>query len=397
MFKKWVLLTALNIFVFPLPSFAQNAGDACTSTNQIVRENGVNPKAGIICNGTTYETFKSVATSPFRNGIGIATPEATLHIDGEVIIGNTSLVCSGTTEGAMRYSSTEPCMQFCDGTSWACIAPAACADTTPAGFAFTDLVNQSVSTLVSSNILQITGLLCGVNVAVSGEGSPQYRICSNSGCSTVVQDWTSLTATLFNNDYLQLRLTTSAVGGDIFTATVAVGNGSDVWNATPTGDCTGSPAVGTVCADGSVYAGLSPDGNVKMYVTRCDAGMSWDGSACTGSRFLLTWNNGDTNYVTTGYTSSITGEDNTVNIAPIDSDNVLAGNQSHVAVDHCNDLSENGNSDWYLPATQELNVIYDNKIVIANFITTGTYYWSSSENTNGYAWSQRFSDGSQDL
>lgn len=51
-------------------------------------------------------------------GIGTASPAATLHVNGEAIIGNTSLACSGTTEGAQRYNSTDHVMEFCNGTTW---------------------------------------------------------------------------------------------------------------------------------------------------------------------------------------------------------------------------------------------------------------------------------------
>lgn len=51
-------------------------------------------------------------------GVGTASPAATLHVNGEAIIGNTSLACSGTTEGAQRYNSTDHVMEFCNGTTW---------------------------------------------------------------------------------------------------------------------------------------------------------------------------------------------------------------------------------------------------------------------------------------
>lgn len=163
----------------------------------------------------------------------------------------------------------------------------------------------------------------------------------------------------------------------------------------PEDPCAGSPSPGDLCADGSVYAGLSPDGNVKMYVTRCDTGQTWDGSNCTGTRLSLPWNDGDTNYVETSYTSAITGETNTSGIAAIDSNNVTGGFQDHVAAVYCNDLSQDGYTDWYLPAKEELNVIYGNKDVIGQFNTGGSWYWSSTESDISDAWTQRFSTDNQ--
>ena len=50
-----------------------------------------------------------------------------------------------------------------------------------------------------------------------------------------------------------------------------------------------SPAIGSICSDGSQYAGLTPDGNVKMYIMRCNLGQSWNGSACTGTETTVAW------------------------------------------------------------------------------------------------------------
>src|SRR5690606_31196490 len=181
--------------------------------------------------------------------------------------------------------------------------------------------------------------------------SPQYRTCSASDCSSVINDWTAASGTIENNDYIQLRLTTSGAGGDTYSATLFVGTGADVWNATPTGDCSGSPAPGTVCPDGTLYAGQTPDGNVKMYVTRCDAGMSWNGITCTGTRSSLPWNDGTNgDWVSVGVYSHVTGEANTTTLAATDAGATAGGFQDHVAAVYCDGLSQDGYTDWYLPA-----------------------------------------------
>lgn len=275
----------------------------------------------------------------------------------------------------------------------------ACSDNTPNAFNFTDNAAASASTLTTSNILQITDITCQVNVTISGEGSPQYRTCSDSGCSTVIQDWTSASTGINNNEYVQMRLTTSAAGGNKFTANLTVGNTIDAWSVTPTGDCTpASPAPGTVCADGTVFAGMSPDGNVKMYTTRCDEGESWSGAACTGARVSLPWNNGNgSGYVDTPTNNTIAGQANTAALDGLDSDSVTSGTQLHQAAQRCADLSLNGNTDWYLPAEQELNVIYINIGAIGNFNNdSGIHYWSSTETNSDRARRQRFSDGNWD-
>ena len=42
-----------------------------------------------------------------------------------------------------------------------------------------------------------------------------------------------------------------------------------------------------------------------------------------------------------------------------------------------------------------MNTIYTNKVAIGNFDTSGTYYWTSTDNANATAWLQRFSVGTQ--
>lgn len=312
---------------------------------------------------------------------------------GGVRIGTSSTTCAAGVAGGVRYNATGKCLELCDGTSWSCISVAACGDATPNTFNFTDLVNQATSTLATSNILQVTGISCVVNIAISGEGSPQFRTCSDNACSSVLLDW-SASGTIDNNQYLQLRLTTSAIGGDTHSATVSVGTFADVWNATPTGDCTGSPVPGTICADGTVYAGQSPDGNVKMYTTRCDVGQHWDGVACAGTAMPLTWNDGFMNYVNTNARSASGGAANTATLVATDSNSVAPGIQLHNAAHYCSGggfTDDAGYTDWYLPASSELVIMYGNRVSIGNFVAT-TYLSSTEIDMSGVV-GRQFTDG----
>lgn len=167
-------------------------------------------------------------------------------------------------------------------------------------------------------------------------------------------------------------------------------------------DPTGCPNIGDTCSDGSIYAGLSPDASLPMYTTPADAPGTY------------AWNNGNSSgYVDTtmvnctdgspGTASSCqTGEANTAILIAEDSDSGVGGVQPHQAAAYCDGLSAHGYSDWYLPAQDELNVLYTNKNTGAlngTFNETGSwpagYYWSSSEDNNGNARNQRFSDGNQ--
>lgn len=152
--------------------------------------------------------------------------------------------------------------------------------------------------------------------------------------------------------------------------------------------CAGSPSPGDVCSDGSVYAGLSPDGNVPMYTTPADAGQ-------------FSWNDGTSNWVdtamvncTSAEASCNTGEANTSLLVGLGTSPSPA---PYVAARHCDNLTAHGHSDWYLPARYELAVLRTNRTAIGGFNLTGSFpagwYWSSSERLNFYSWSQRFGDG----
>ena len=170
----------------------------------------------------------------------------------------------------------------------------------------------------------------------------------------------------------------------------------------PTHPCTGTtsdPAIGETCDDGSIYAGLSPDGNVAMYTTPADAASTY------------TWNDGTTNY------RNIPGLTNCTDTSPGTAATCQTGEANtaflvgatgeldypFAAAEYCDGLSAHGYDDWYLPAQDELNVLYTNKNtgdLNGTFNETGSlpagFYWSSSEDDGaGGGRVQLFSDGGQ--
>jgi hypothetical protein len=321
-------------------------------------------------------------------GVGTSAPAAKLEVSGEVKIGNTGLACSAATKGSIRYNTTTDVLEYCNGTTWGLVQPAACSDPTPDAISFSNEANATISTLVASDIQQVTGINCSVTITISGQGSPQYRTCSDSLCVTEVQGWTSSPSSITTGQYLQARLTTDAAGGAMFQSTILVGSGAAVWSVTNTGgDCTGSPTIGTICADGTIYAGMSPDGNIKMFTTRCDVGQTWDGSNCTGVRSTMPWNNGTNNPTTTGFSGDVAGEANTLGLVSL----VDLGSPYASAV-YCENLDINGKTDWYLPSNSELTTLCSNKSQIRNFDTSGSYYWSSTEYNDIGSKAAKFSD-----
>lgn len=106
-------------------------------------------------------------------------------------------------------------------------------DTLPISLSFTMLTSQAGSTLLQSNIVQVTGISTSVSTSITGGGSPQYRLCSDSSCSSEIQTWTSGAATVANNQYIQLRATSPASG--TITVTPSVGTGSANWYVSTNG------------------------------------------------------------------------------------------------------------------------------------------------------------------
>lgn len=246
---------------------------------------------------------------------------------------------------------------------------------------FTDLTNQTAVTTISSNIAQVTGIACPSPFTISGTGSPEYRICSDASCTGVVQTWGSAPGSVSNNQYIQMRLT-SAAGGGSRTANLRFANNTDVsWNVASGGDCSGLPGspppVGTACADGSVYVGTTPDGSVPMYATRCNYGQTWSGSACTGAAATPSFSANNT--AVNNATNNTTGEANTT---------LLAGTSNaespYTAAQYCDQLSLHGQTDWYLPAFDEMVVVYNSGI-----LTLWNKNYHSSSINNGNTWNVR--------
>lgn len=115
-------LYAIALFLIGISapvSVQAGVGDACTVANRIHTSEGPTTDV-LICDGATMtlQTARSLKGNPIREGIRTGSPEATLHVDGEAIIGNTGLTCSATTEGALRYNSTDKNIEMCNGTEW---------------------------------------------------------------------------------------------------------------------------------------------------------------------------------------------------------------------------------------------------------------------------------------
>lgn len=105
---------------------------------------------------------------------------------------------------------------------------------------------------------------------------------------------------------------------------------------------------------------------------------------------------GQNNSLTWGPISNLAGTSATNGWANLQA-MIAAGITSFPAGKFCDDLTISGNIDWYLPAIDELVVVYNNRsaIVGADSIDADlTPYWSSTQNpSTSYAWARRFGSG----
>ena len=124
-----------------------------------------------------------------------------------------------------------------------------------------------------------------------------------------------------------------------------------------------SVEVGTTCPDGSLYAGYL-NGN-HYYTLENDQGE-------------YTWNRGVMTWIETYANSHTDGQANTSLLAGLTD----AASPYYAAL-ACHDLDEHGHSDWFLPAREELYMLWENRDAIGNFNDRGDpyfdAYWSSTE------------------
>jgi surface protein len=182
------------------------------------------------------------------------------------------------------------------------------ADETPAGYSASldqAVVHQDNDTTVS---LTFSG--------AEAEADYSYTIASDAGGPVVSGSGRIATAT----DQIT-GIDLSALPDGTLTLTVQLTNpagnaGAQVSTQTPK-DGPGCPAIGDVCLDGSINAGITPDGDVRMY------------AAATDRPTLLPWNNGQDSVGNTwnGLTNRNTGRANTAALIGQDADTETPGTQ----------------------------------------------------------------------
>lgn len=342
-------------------------------------------------------------TSAGLIGINKVIPEAMLHVGGRIVasttlrIGNDTICGTALDTNTIRHTGSGV-FEYCNGSGWFPLATAANSvintSCSPDPFDFTDRAGLVNNAYTSTN-----------TVILSGMSGRCYMTVSRNRNEVIVlngtEQGTLKMVSVQNGDAVMIRAN-APNGSDVpITMYVSIGDKTDAFTYARASTCT--TTIGTVCADGTVYAGINTQDVAYTFVTRCDFGMSWTGATCAGTRGLLPWNDGTVNYTDTSrpnltngnisgdHENSFRGSGNTTLIYPVDA-STATGFQMHAAVSYCYNLVENGYSDWYLPSIQELKVMDTNSTAIAYFSTvSGSHYWSSNENEASESWTQNFS------
>jgi hypothetical protein len=251
-----------------------------------------------------------------------------------------------SVEGAIVYNYNYKVVQFCDGDRWIAMMRQALPD----------------CPLDDTLVMGANGWECS-----SGGGS--YASCTLDGVTVPHGESETFYSAEEHANCASIRQVRNCDDGDL--------DGSASYEyancAAPSG-LPGCPNVGDQCDDDSYYIG--ENGAAKIYATTSTYQVS------------RTWNNGTTNWTVTGVTSMTDGAGNTDDLV-----NLSDAGAPYEAANYCDGLTAHGHSDWYLPAKDELDLFWNEGSPVAGINTSGSWYWSSTENSNNLAWFQRFSDG----
>lgn len=228
---KLVVCIAFNMaLALPAHSIDKAPGSACATNGAIKVSSYNNRFHRLICDGGTWVSL-SRHDSSGKMGGRTDGQKPLMDIAGEIKVGtSTGLACNTNTEGAIRYNDTTKKLDICNGTAWSVIENSC--DDRPDGFTFGDEVNRSRESTSYSRIVEVTGISCAVDVTVSGAPDPEYRICSDSNCSSTIHTWRTGTQTIDDGQFLQLRNDSSDQYSTDTSMTVTVGSYSTSFTTT---------------------------------------------------------------------------------------------------------------------------------------------------------------------
>ena len=296
---------------------------------------------------------------------------------GAIVIGPSTSACDSSTEGGIRYSTTNQNIEFCDGTNWQTV--------TSSGNA----VNL-VLTPATSNTMDI-----------SSSGSPAYgsyvtftvenigNVTSQS-LSVVLSNQTNFELgtdncsgnTLGQNATCTIQVRPKAFGDGSYSGLLTI-NANNNPSAELSGTASGSCGTIGTAMNGGLLVSCESDHKLIAMEGGCDGTVNEP--TCVGSLDTLEHRWAGSSGTDINASSYSDGRSN-AEIAIMYSPHI-----PHQAIHYCASLTHNGYSDWYLPARNELNLVANVRNTLGKF--QSERYLSSTERDSNAIKGVMFSDG----
>ena len=203
---------------------------------------------------------------------------------------------SSPAVGLVIFNTTTDKLNVHDSSGWIELSTGGSIDDTPNAFNFTDQTDVASNTVITSDVLTVSGLgTLPVAVSISGDGSPEVSIGGGAWVTAGI---------LANGQTIQARLTSANAFLALSSATVDVGASNDQWNVT-TVAC-GGTEVGGGCwywgsSGASCTSTCSSHGGYSD-LTRTYAGSSGSGANCKTVLDALNANTGQSSPTTSSDT-----------------------------------------------------------------------------------------------
>lgn len=195
-----------------------NPSTVCTSNTVTVSGLEPNTSITISASGGTVSAGTSAISGTYSSNTSATTT------------GSGTLVVSARVTSSSSFSTDATCTVFVGGGSGTFTVTTRAADTTPNAFSFTDQTGVEPNTLITSNLITVSGLEPNYSITVSGAGGS-----IDAGTSSAPGVWVSsksVTTSGTGTLVVRARVTSSPSFGSTLGCTVTVGTGSDYFSTT---------------------------------------------------------------------------------------------------------------------------------------------------------------------
>ncbi len=307
-------------------------------------------------------------------GVGTASPMVSLDVSSKtdsirLPAGSSGQRPASPTNGDIRYNSTLGTIEGYLSNAWTALNSAVVGRVD---------ITSTPYTINSSQ----PGVFFSYNYAVAGViNLPQLSILPDGWQITIMRKVPfPLAITPFGSDGFANGISVFDMQANNLQSVTLTKNGNNWTLTNQTLDC----IVGKACwGSGNIYVGIY---NGKQYFTTPGGCTNSTTPTCSGGTDSnqLPWASSSPEATTTlGLLNRVDGQSQSA---------TLAAYATAAAAQFCENMNYGSYTDWYLPAAQELNLLYTSSQTVGGFNFWGNY-WSSTENANMVAWSYDFVNG----